>query len=315
MVSQKPNRNPLDLECSILDSRSSPPSRQAKQIQAKILQKTFVGFHGFVGFAVHSRYTTELHQTWRKRTAAQFPVEWRRSCANPMDKSIYWYFGCHAWWRAWYGILLNRQFGHCSFSTGQHYNNAITAVKPHRRPHQGVWNTRVAIGNLQPSIWHLCPPTRCRHQVDGLPPSPNPGPIWSSELFRCRALGSRYGHRSSFAVEPRDSSATEPAHWSPNIDQISDSTLGFEPDYGNSIIDNLGSKLRKYFDGHNFKLLLWYRYPGASTSMDINYSEQMTWDDQSTLAWGVRRKVLTESANYGGIGIHKLHQHTSFPPW
>ena len=141
------------------------------------------------------------------------------------------------------------------------------------------------------------------------------GPIWSSELFRCRALGSRYGHRSSFAVEPRDSSATEPAHWSPNIDQISDSTLGFEPDYGNSIIDNLGSKLRKYFDGHNFKLLLWYRYPGASTSMDINYSEQMTWDDQSTLAWGVRRKVLTESANYGGIGIHKLHQHTSFPPW
>jgi len=46
-----------------------------------------------------------------------------------------------------------------------------------------------AIGNLQPSIVHFCPSTRCRHQVDGLPPSSN--------LVR-------YGHRSSFAVELRN---------------------------------------------------------------------------------------------------------------
>ena len=146
------------------------------------------------------------------------------------------------------------------------YRHSATAVKLHRSPHQGHWEH---VGRVQ---WEKGKRTKS-HRRSGLHPVNALGNSLTSEPCQI-------SYRSSFAVEPRDSSASELA-------PIGRRTLikyQTRPS-GSSLI--MATQLSTIWDqicvntfaGHNFKLLLWYRYPGASTSMDINYSEQMTWND------------------------------------
>ena len=153
------------------------------------------------------------------------------------------------------------------------YIHSATAVKHDRSPHQGHWEHA---GRVQ---WEKEKRYKS-HRRSGLYPVNALGNSLTSEPAKYR-VGISY--RSSLAVEPRhrSSSAVEPRRPIGRRTLIKYQT---RPS-GSSLI--MATQLSTIwdpicvntFDGHNFKLLLWYRYPGASTSMDINYSEQMTWSD------------------------------------